>query len=146
MLEGEGNYTRGVLNRALRGWVAALLVSAAAATAAGQAGDAALKARVAELLAQYTTALENLDADAVKKVQPSADTEILRNAFRQMRSLEVDIDEITILSSSENTARVSCRVKQTLVPRAGSRQTTTVTRVLRLKRQDNAWLIETFER
>lgn len=101
---------------------------------------------VTELLQAYVAALESLDADAVKKVQPSADAEMLRSAFRQMRSLEVDIDEITVLSANGASARVSCRVKQTLVPRAGTRQTTTVTRVLRLKRQQNGWLIETFER
>lgn len=136
-----------MLNRALRGWTTALLVSVAGTvTVAQTAADAMFKARVTELLEQYTAALENLDAEAVKKVQPSADSETLKSAFRQMRSLEVDIDEITILSASESDARVSCRVKQTLVPRAGSKQTTTVTRVLRLKRQQDAWLIDTFER
>ena len=133
-------------NRTLRGWTALLVLVAGTAGAAQTSGDPALKARVTELLEQYTAALEKLDAEAVKKVQPSADSETLKSAFRQMRSLEVDIDEITILSASENGARVSCRVKQTLVPRAGSKQTTTVVRVLRLKRQQDAWLIDTFER
>ncbi|MFN2446051.1 MAG: hypothetical protein ABR606_10805 [Vicinamibacterales bacterium] len=136
-----------MLFRAVRRWACALLLLAAGASAHAQApADANVKTGVAELLNQYTAALESLDADAVKKVQPSADPETLKNAFRQMRSLEVDIDEITVLSATDTGARVSCRVKQTLVPRAGSKQTTTVTRVLRLKRQQDVWLIDTFER
>lgn len=110
------------------------------------AAQPAVAGAAIQLLEQYSKALESLDADAVKKVQPSADAGTLRNAFRQMRSLEVDIDEVTVLSATDASARVSCRVKQTLVPRAGSKQMTTVTRVLRLKRQQEAWLIETFER
>lgn len=125
------------------------MLVAACAVATGGAQTAtrpAVAAAVIQLLESYSVALESLDADAVKKVQPSADVDMLRNAFRQMRSLEVQIDEITVLSATEAEARVSCRVKQTLVPRAGSRQMTTVTRVLRLKRQQDVWLIETFER
>jgi hypothetical protein len=99
-----------------------------------------------DALQQYATALESLDADAVKKVQPSIDVEGLRRAFREMRSLEVDIDNIRLLSSDASTARVSCRVAQTLTPKAGSRQTTTLTRVLRLQRQDSGWVIQAFER
>jgi hypothetical protein len=115
-------------------------------TSAGLIAQSAVAGAAIQLLEQYSKALESLDADAVKKIQPSADVATLRNAFRQMRSLEVDIDEVTVLSAAEGTARVSCRVRQTLVPRAGSKQMTTVTRVLRLKREQDAWLIETFER
>jgi hypothetical protein len=99
-----------------------------------------------DAIQQYATALESLDADAVKKVQPSIDVEGLKRAFREMRSLEVDIDNIRLLSSDASSARVSCRVAQTLTPKAGSRQTTTLTRVLRLQRQDSGWVIQAFER
>jgi hypothetical protein len=124
--------------------------TAAQSTAATQPSDAppasGLKADVTALLEQYTLALESLDADAVKKVQPSVDANSLKNAFRQMRSLEVEIDTIDVLSATNTTARVSCRVKQTLEPRAGSKQATTVTRVLRLRRPQSTWIIEAFER
>ena len=43
-------------------------------------------------------------------------------------------------------ARVSCRIEQKLTPKAGSRQTTTVTRVMRLQRMDGGWIIQGFER
>jgi hypothetical protein len=99
-----------------------------------------------EALQHYATALESLDADAVKKVQPSIDVEGLKRAFREMRALDVDIDNIRLLSSDQSTARVSCRVAQTLTPKAGSRQTTTVTRVLRLRREETGWIIQAFER
>lgn len=126
---------------------AALVLTAAPAGARAQpVDDAVVKTGVTELLQQYTLALESLDADAVKKVQPSIDTNTLKNAFRQMRSLEVEIDTIEVLSATGTTARVSCRVKQTLEPRAGSKQTTTVTRVLRLRRPQTSWIIDAFER
>ena len=115
-----------------------------------QAGEAAatkaVEAEVREALQAYESALESLDADAVKKVQPSIDVEGLKRAFREMRSLEVDIDNVKVLSAEQGTARISCRVAQTLTPKAGSRQTTTVTRVLRLRRESGGWVIHTFER
>jgi hypothetical protein len=141
----------------MRRWAAVLLVCSiqpagaelrgsvgqgAATPAADKPADPALR----DALQRYATALESLDADAVKKVQPSIDVEGLKRAFQEMRSLDVSIDNIRLLSSDEGSARVSCRVAQTLTPKAGSRQTTTVTRVLRLRRQDGAWVIQAFER
>jgi len=111
-----------------------------------QAPERAIEDGVRDLLQQYSTALESLDAAAVKKVQPSIDEANLRTAFREMRSLDVTIDEIKLLSSEAVSARVSCRVTQTLTPRAGSRKTTAVTRVIRVRRQEGAWVIDAFER
>ena len=105
-----------------------------------------LEQAVRDALLQYSTALESLDADQVKKIHPSVDTEGLKRAFREMRELKVTIDSVKVLSSDSSTARVSCRVTQALTPRAGSRQNSTVTRVMRLKRQEAAWLIDGFER
>lgn len=129
------------------------VVTAGAAVSASQqpapapaAADKSLDPGVRDALQQYAAALESLDADAVKKVQPSIDVEGLKRAFREMRALDVDIDNIKLLSIDQTTARVSCRVAQTLTPKAGSRQTTTVTRVLRLRRQDAGWVIQAFER
>ena len=99
-----------------------------------------------DALQQYSTALEALDADQVKKIQPSVDAEGLRRAFRDMRELKVTIDNVKVLSTEGPIARVSCRVTQTLTPRAGTRQTTAVTRVLRLRKQEAVWLIDGFER
>jgi hypothetical protein len=99
-----------------------------------------------EALQQYSAALESLDADRVKKIHPAVDVEGLRGAFRDMRELKVSIDSVRLLSTDGAVARVSCRVTQTLTPRAGSKQTTAVTRVLRLRRQEAVWLIDGFER
>lgn len=123
-----------------RGWTAPAVLSWRAQE------DKPLDSGMRDALRQYETALESLDAEAVKKVQPSIDVESLKRAFREMRALEVDIDNIKLLSSDPTLARVSCRVAQTLTPKAGSRQTTTVTRVLRLRRQGSAWIIDAFER
>ena len=125
---------------------AASIELAAAGSQQPAGADKPVDPALRDVLQQYATALESLDADAVKKVQPSIDLEGLRRAFREMRSLDVDIDNIKLLSSDQSSARVSCRVAQTLTPKAGSRQTTTVTRVLRLRRQDTGWVIQAFER
>ncbi|MGQ0733738.1 MAG: hypothetical protein ACT4QD_08795 [Acidobacteriota bacterium] len=122
--------------------VAFLLV---ASSAAGQVADRAETA-LRGVLQQYSTALASLDADAVKKVHPSVDVENLRKAFREMRTLEVAIDDVKVLSSDASIARLSCRVNQTLTPKAGTKRSTSVTRVLRLRRLDAGWVIESFER
>jgi len=115
---------------------------APASPTAGAQTDAAIR----DLLKQYATALEHLDADAVKKVQPSIEVENLRKAFREMRALNVTIEDVRILAADDTIARVSCKVNQTLTPKAGSKQTTAVTRVMRLRRQVGSWIIDSFER
>jgi hypothetical protein len=106
----------------------------------------ATEAGVRETLQKYSSALESLDANAVKKVQPSIPVENLAKAFRDMRELKVTIDAVRVLSMEGGTARVSCRVTQTLTPKTGSRRTTAITRVMRLKREADAWVIDGFER
>ena len=49
-------------------------------------------------------------------------------AFRDMRELKVVIDTVRVLSTDGKSARVSCRIEQTLTPQVGSKQTTTVVR------------------
>ena len=105
-----------------------------------------MDAAVRDALQQYSAALESLNAEQVKKIHPSVDSEALKRAFKEMRELKVTIDSIKVLSSDGATARVSCRVTQALTPRAGTKQNNTVTRVMRLRRQDTAWVIDGFER
>lgn len=133
----------------------ALACAASLTTSAGTAGTMArlpqgteppVDAGVRELLQHYSTAFESLDAEAVKKVQPSIDLGSLRKAFEEMRALDVDIEDVKVLSSDARLARVSCRVTQTLTPKAGSKRTTTVTRVIRMRRADGGWVIDAFER
>jgi hypothetical protein len=104
------------------------------------------EAGVRETLEKYSAALESLDANAVKKIQPSIPIENLAKAFRDMRELQVDIDEVRMLSMDGKLARVSCRVRQTLTPKVGSKQTTAVVRVMRLRRDADSWVIDGFER
>ena len=130
---------------------AALVFLIATASHAGTqgatpAGSTPAEAGIREALREYSTALENLDADAVKKIQPSVGLEALRKAFKEMKSLKVVIEDVRVLTSDDDAARVSCRVTQTLTPKAGSKQTTAVTRVMRLRRQAGTWTIEIFER
>ena len=111
----------------------------------GQSVEAA-EPGVRDTLQRYSAALESLDATAVKRVQPAIPVDNLARAFKEMRELKVAIDEIRVISVDGETARVSCRVTQTLTPRAGSRKTTAVTRVMRLRRGTEFWLIDSFER
>jgi hypothetical protein len=104
------------------------------------------EAGVRDALQRYSMALESLDVNAVKKVQPSIPTESLAKAFKDMRELKVTIDDVRVLSADATITRVSCRVTQTLTPRVGSRKTTAVTRVVRLRRDTDAWVIDGFER
>jgi hypothetical protein len=99
-----------------------------------------------ETLQRYTAALESLDAEAVKKVHPAVPAESLAKAFKDMRGLKVAIDDVRVLSNDGSTARVSCVVKQTLTPHVGSERTTSVTRVVRLRRAGDTWVIDSFER
>jgi len=131
------------LAAALAGLIAPPFVLRAGAQAQA---TASAEAGVRELLQRYSTALESLDANAVKKVQPSIPAENLTKAFKDMRELKVRIEDVRVLSSDGATARVSCRVTQTLTPKAGAKQTTSVTRVMRLKRDADIWLIDGFER
>jgi hypothetical protein len=123
----------------------AIALASATVSVAAQSQDRT-EAAARELLQQYSTALASLDAEAVKKVQPSIDLETLRKAFREMKTLDVSIDAIKVLSSEPSVARVSCRVTQTLTPKAGSKRSTAVTRVLRLRRLEGGWVIDSFER
>ena len=130
----------------LRSIAAAAVVCACVATALYAQASDRVEAEARDLLQQYSTALESLNADAVKKLQPSIDVETLKKAFREMRELDVTIDNVKVLSVDAALARVSCRVSQTLTPKAGSKQTTAVTRVLRLRKVQSAWVIDAFER
>ena len=111
-----------------------------------QAQSAATDTGVRDMLQRYSAALESLDASAVKKVQPSIPAENLAKAFKDMRELKVVIDAVRVLSVDGTTARVSCKVTQTLTPKVGSKQTSAVTRVMRLQRSADQWVIEGFER
>jgi hypothetical protein len=111
-----------------------------------QTSPPAAEAGVRETLQKYSAALESLDAKAVKKVQPSIPIENLTKAFTDMRELKVTIDAVRVLSMDGATARVSCRVAQTVTPKVGSKRTTAVTRVMRLRREADSWLIDGFER
>ena len=59
------------------------------------------------LCSSTSAALESLNAEQVKKIHPSVDSEALKRAFKEMRELKVTIDSIKVLSSDGATARVT---------------------------------------
>jgi hypothetical protein len=101
---------------------------------------------IREALQQYAAAMESLDADQVRKTYPSVDVEGLRRALRDMRELKVTIDSVKVLSVEGPVARVSFRVNQIAIPKAGRKETSTVTRVFRLRKQEAVWVIDGYER
>ena len=131
----------GVWGQGLRIWAPDPIVGATT-----QAPSTAAEAGVRDMLQRYSAALESLDVNAVKKVQPSIPTDDLAKAFREMRELKVMIGAVRILSMDGTKARVSCHVTQTLTPKIGTKQTTAVTRVMRLRREAESWVIDGFER
>lgn len=124
--------------------IAGIVVPAAGAGAAAQ--DKVVEAAVSAALERYSTALESLDADSVKKIQPGIDVDSLKKAFKEMRALDVTIADLKVLSTDAAVVRVSCKVTQTLTPKAGSKQTTAVNRVVRLKKHETGFVIDAFER
>ena len=122
------------------------VVAAQAPTPSPQAAPPAADGAVRDTLQRYSAALERLDPEAVRKVQPGIPVATLAKAFKDMRELKVMIDAVRVLSMDSTTARVSCRVTQTLTPRAGAKQTTTLNRVMRLRRDSDLWVIDAFER
>ena len=117
----------------------------AAAVSIG-AQDRPLETAIGAALERYSSALESLNADAVKKIQPAIDVESLKKAFKEMRALEVTIADLKVLSSDASVVRVSCKVTQTLTPKAGSKQTSAINRVVRLKKHESGFVIDAFER
>lgn len=138
-----------MLIRAGIAWLVVLTIAAGDSAIAGrleQPPDPVIQSSIQAVLQQYSIAFESLDAGAVKKVQPSIDVENLKTAFKEMRALEVKIDEIKILSIDVGVVRVNCRVTQTLTPKAGTQKTIAVMRVIRLRRPGSVWIIDAFER
>jgi eukaryotic-like serine/threonine-protein kinase len=121
-------------------------VAAQAPTPSPQPAPPGADGAVRDTLQRYSAALERLDPEAVRKVQPGIPVATLAKAFKDMRELKVMIDAVRVLSMDGTTARVSCRVTQTLTPRAGAKQTTTLNRVMRLRRDSDVWVIDAFER
>jgi hypothetical protein len=126
--------------------IAVAWLQAATSTERPTSQPQTIESAVRDALQRYSAALGSLDATAVKKVQPSIDVESLKKAFKDMRSLEVGIDDVKVLSADGTSARVSCKVTQTLTPKGGTKQTAAVTRVIRMRSQDAGWVIDSFER
>lgn len=108
---------------------------------------AQVEAAAKELFQEYAAAYEALNADRVKKIQPSMDLALLRSTFRELRELKLTIDDIKVLTVDGPVARVSMKVTQVATPKAGAKPAPNiVTRVVRLRRQEAVWLIDGFER
>jgi hypothetical protein len=97
---------------------------------------------VRELLAQYKSALEARNLDALKRVWPSLPTEAIRTEFRQARQITVDIiDPQIALSGATGTVTFIRRYEVVTVeglrpPRVESRTT------MDIRRNGGGWLIE----
>ena len=75
-------------------------------------------------LGRYRAAYESLDADAVARVFTGVDVRELRRAFRQSKSMRVQIDIGGCQTSVDgDRATATCNVTRVIDPKAGGSQT-----------------------
>ena len=92
------------------------------------------------VLQAYERAYSNLTADAVKRVYPAVNEQILRRSFADMKSqrLQIQNEKIMILGA---TATVTCTVDTVFQPQAGRVQHSSRQTVFRLEKRNNVWYI-----
>jgi tetratricopeptide (TPR) repeat protein len=98
------------------------------------------EAGVRAALRAYELAYSNLNVEAVTRVYPSVNAAALRQSFDALRQQQVSI-ECDRIDISGITASATCQVRQSIVPRAGSRRTDSIRSLFRLQKVDNGWII-----
>ena len=98
--------------------------------------------RIRETIRRYEKAQSSLDPDLYSAVYPGVDKSRVRAAFADLRSqtLEFDIQRIEITPGA-STAQVRGTEKRVAVPRVGSEQHLSTSRVLTLEKRGDNWVI-----
>jgi hypothetical protein len=92
------------------------------------------------VLRSYAAAYASLDVAAVQRVYPSVNAASLRRSFAEYRSFEVQISQEQI-SVNGSEATVTCRVRQSFVPKVGSGRSDTLTATFELRKVGTQWVI-----
>ena len=92
------------------------------------------------LLNAYSQAYADLDADAVRRLYPTVNYDLVRRGFGGMKSQRLQIQNARIVVTG-STATVSCQIVTTAAPKAGPQRTDSRATVLRLEKRDGGWVI-----
>jgi hypothetical protein len=121
---------------------------AASSTPATAAIPAAISdtAAIESVLTRYRQAFAALDVNAVEKVWPGVNTKALGNAFKQLRTQEIDFDKCQI-DVSGNLANAVCGGTARFVPAVGSQNLRVEPRrwTFYLVRTDRLWTMARVE-
>ena len=95
---------------------------------------------IRSVLNAYTKAYSDLDADAVRRLYPTVNYDVVKRGFEGLKSQQVQIQDAQIVVTG-STAIVSCRIVTAAAPRVGSPRTDARAAVLRLEKRDSGWVI-----
>jgi ketosteroid isomerase-like protein len=95
---------------------------------------------IRNVLQAYADAYSRLDANAVRRVFPSANEQALRQAFSGMKSFQVQIQDAQI-NVSGSTATVTCTWASTFSGTVGGVQRASPKITLRLQKTGDSWVI-----
>jgi tetratricopeptide (TPR) repeat protein len=91
-------------------------------------------------LRAYEQAYSSLKVEAVVEVYPDINAAQLKRSFDDLREQQVSLACDQIAVSGVN-ANVTCQVRTSVLPRAGSRQTSVIRSLFRLQKVGNRWII-----
>jgi hypothetical protein len=101
------------------------------------------RSTVLATLARYRAAYESLDANAVAQVFVGVDRQELRRAFRQYKSMSVQIDTSGCETSIDgDRATATCNVTRVIHPKAGESVSRSQREVFHLRRAQQSWIVE----
>jgi len=92
------------------------------------------------VLAAYASAYSALDPTAVKRVYPSVNEQVLRRAFSDLRSQQVQIQDEQI-SVGGLAATVSCTVVTVFQGQAGALRRASQRVLFRFEKRNGTWII-----
>jgi hypothetical protein len=94
-------------------------------------------------LGRYRAAYESLDANAVAQVFTGVDLQELRRAFRQYKSMSVEIDTGGCQTSIDgDRATATCNVTRAIHPKAGESVSRSQRETFQLRRAQQSWVVE----
>ena len=95
---------------------------------------------IRSVLRAYEQAYSSLKVEAVVEVYPDINAAQLKRSFDDLREQQVSLacDQIALTGVNAN---VTCQVRTSVLPRAGSRRTSVIRSLFRLQKVGNRWII-----
>jgi hypothetical protein len=115
----------------------------APAARAPAAGGASLESDIQETLARYQAAYRALDVSAIRSVFPSVDVAQLQRTFRGLRTINVDLRQMSVSRNGSDQAVVRCLAQWTYVRESSKvERTPPQSMTFTMRRVGSGWLIE----